>query len=734
MKKYFSLVLVVSFLVALLTPWSTTSAEPTFNYGEALQKAIMFYEFQRSGKLPDTIRNNWRADSCLDDGKDVGLDLTGGWFDAGDHVKFNLPMAYTAAMLAWAVYEQKEAFVKSGQLGYLLDEIKWATDYFIKCHPEPDVYYYQVGDGDADHMWWGPAEVIHMRMKRPSYKVDISSPGSTVSAETAAALAAAAIVFKDTDPQYSNLCLKHAKELFNFADKTRSDAGYTAATNFYTSHSGFYDELTWAATWIYLATGDENYLNKAESYIEFWSTEPQTDIMSYKWGHCWDDVRYGTQLLLARITNKPIYKESMERHLDYWTVGVDNSRIKYTPKGLAWLQNWGSLRYATTTAFLAAIYADWEGCSPQKAKIYNDFAKAQVDYALGSTGRSFVVGFGENWPQHPHHRTAHGSWYDGMNVPDYHRHVLYGALVGGPGESDNYRDDISDYQCNEVACDYNAGFVGALAVMYGRYDGRPVPEFKAIEEPEDEFMVEAYVSSSDKHYVEIKTRLNNRTAWPARVSEGLSFRYFVDLTEVIEAGYSPNDITISGGQGSKGKVSGPHLWNKDKNIYYIEVDYTGDPLFPGGQDHYRRDSSLRIVAPGNTGCWDNDNDPSFKGLSKGSELKKAENIPVYEYGIRVAGIEPEGTVVQPSPTPTIKPTPSVKPTPTSTGSVLYGDVDGDGYVDSLDVSIMKRFILRKISSIPNPNAADVNLDGSIDSLDLSILKRFVLRKIKALPV
>ena len=180
MKKYFSLVLVVSFLVALLTPWSTTSAEPTFNYGEALQKAIMFYEFQRSGKLPDTIRNNWRADSCLDDGKDVGLDLTGGWFDAGDHVKFNLPMAYTAAMLAWAVYEQKEAFVKSGQLGYILDEIKWATDYFIKCHPEPDVYYYQVGDGDADHMWWGPAEVIHMRMKRPSPKVDISSPGSNV--------------------------------------------------------------------------------------------------------------------------------------------------------------------------------------------------------------------------------------------------------------------------------------------------------------------------------------------------------------------------------------------------------------------------------------------------------------------------------------------------------------------------------------------------------------------------
>jgi hypothetical protein len=270
--------------------------------------------------------------------------------------------------------------------------------------------------------------------------------------------------------------------------------------------------------------------------------------------------------------------------------------------------------------------------------------------------------------------------------------------------------------------------------MYDRYDGRPVPEFKAIEEPEDEFMVEAYVSSGDKHYVEIKTRLNNRTAWPARVSEGLSFRYFVDLTEVLDAGYSPNDITISGGQGSSGKVSGPHLWNKDKNIYYIEVDYTGDRLYPGGQDHYRRDSSLRIVAPANSGCWDNENDPSFKGLSTGSELKKADYIPVYEYGVKVAGIEPEGTVVQPSPTPTPTPTSTLRPTPTSSKEIKYGDLNNDNEVDSTDVTLMKRYILRKIGTLPNPEGADVNVDGSIDSTDLTILKRYVLRKIKSLPV
>jgi len=95
-------------------------------------------------------------------------------------------MAYTAAMLAWAVYEEKDAFVKSGQLKYILDEIKWATDYFIKCHPEPDVYYYQVGDGDMTTCG-GTCGSRTLENKRPSYKVDITSPGSTVSAETAAA-------------------------------------------------------------------------------------------------------------------------------------------------------------------------------------------------------------------------------------------------------------------------------------------------------------------------------------------------------------------------------------------------------------------------------------------------------------------------------------------------------------------------------------------------------------------
>jgi len=613
-------------------PKNQPPATGEYNYGEALQKAIFFYECQRSGKLDKSkLRLNWRGDSGLSDGVDVGVDLTGGWYDAGDHVKFGLPMAYSAAILGWSVYENKEAYEKSGQLSHVLNNIKWATDYFIKSHTKKDEFYYQVGDGHADHGWWGPAEA--MNMKRPAYKVDAKKPGSTVSAETAAALAVASIVFEDTDKDYAKKCLKHAEELFEFADKTKSDEGYTEAKDFYNSWSGFYDELSWAGAWLYLATNNKAYLEKAEEYVANWKREGQTDKIAYKWALCWDDVHNGAELLLARITKKPMYKEALEDHLDYWA-GVGTESIKYTPKGLAWLDQWGALRYATTEAFLASTYADWKECSKDKASVYNEFAKKQVEYALGSSGRSFVVGYGKNSPEHCHHRTAQGSWADNMNTPEKHRHVLYGALVGGPGNDDSYEDKVSNYINNEVACDYNAGFVGALAKMYLLYGGKPIEGFNAIEKPGEEFFVEACVNALGNDFVEIKAVLNNISGWPARSSDKLSFKYFMNLSEVKKQEKASSvKISLNYNQGGA-KVSEVKQFKGD--IYYAVIDFTGTVIRPGGQSEYKKEVQFRISVDGGQNPG---NDYSYKGLSTGS-VKKTQYMPLYDAGKKVWGLEP----------------------------------------------------------------------------------------------
>ncbi|HOP75051.1 MAG TPA: glycoside hydrolase family 9 protein [Bacillota bacterium] len=631
----------VSILAQTEMPEKTSvlnTGEARHNYGEALQKAIFFYEVQRSGKLPKNMRLNWRGDSGLNDGADNGVDLTGGWYDAGDHVKFNLPMAYSVTMLNWAIYENKAALEKSGQLTFLMDNIKWAADYLMKCHTAPNEFYYQVGDGSADHAWWGPAEV--MPMDRPSYKVTEKLPGSTVVGEAAAALATTAITFRPLDPVYADRCLKHAKELFLFADTTKSDEGYIFAEGFYKSWSGFYDELSWAAAWLYLATGDAKYLEKAESYVSQWQRDLDGQTIYYKWAHCWDDKHYGAALLLARITGKEIYKSLMEDHLDWWTVGCRGDRITYID-GLAWLSQWGSLRYATTTAFIASVYANWSGCTPEKADIYRKFAKAQVDYALGSNPyqRSFVVGYGQNPPQHPHHRTAHGSWANNMEVPGENRHIIYGALVGGPAAAGIYVDKINNYVCNEVACDYNAGFVGALAEMYRLYGGEPLPDFNGIEPiHDDEIFAEAKIAATGPNFTAVSVLINNRSGWPARKTDQLAFRYYLDLSEYIKTGGKPGAIKVTVKGDHTVKVRTSSLKRLRENIYYVVVDLAGTPIFPGGMQYCRKEVELRFTVPSKI-SWDPQNDPSYHGLNQDAFIKTT-SIPVYDRGKLVFGNEP----------------------------------------------------------------------------------------------
>jgi len=83
-----------------------------------------------------------------------------------------------------------------------------------------------------------------------------------------------------------------------------------------------------------------------------------------------------------------------------------------------------------------------------------------------------------------------------------------------------------------------------------------------------------------------------------------------------------------------------------------------------------------------------------------------------------------------NPTPT--PTPAHTATPTYNGKL--GDLNDDESIDSLDLQLLKRHVLRKIQLTgPNLLNGDVNRDGNVDSMDVSILKRYILRKISEFP-
>ena len=631
---------------------SSAAAPPAqasnFNYGEALQKAVWFYEAQVSGPKPSWNRVTWRGDSALGDGSDVGLNLTGGWFDAGDHIKFGFAMASSAAMLAWGGVEYRQAYQTSGQLQNLLNNLRVANDYFIKAHTAPNELWGQIGEEGPDHSFWGPAEI--MQMQRRAFKIDMAHPGSDLAAETAAAMAASSIVFRPTDPAYADTLVAHARQLFAFAEATPGtfyvDA-IPAAQCCYNSRFGNpNDEVTWAAVWLFRATSEATFLTRARQLYTTMCKENDGVTPCFTWAQNWNDKQFGTYVLMAKLTGEAQFKTDAQRWLDFWSIGGG----RRTAGGLMFVDGFGALRYAANTAFISLVYADLLGPTDPLFSRYHDFGKRQIDYILGANpaNHSFVCGFGNNPPINPHHRTAHGSWVNGgpTGVPLNNRHVLYGGLVGGPTAQDDFSwvDDRGNFRANEVATDFNAGFAGALARLFSEFGGAPLTNFPPIETPDDaEIFIEAGINVAGTNFTEIRSFVVNRSAWPARMLDQGTFRYFFTL----EPGVTPSQITVNNNFSQcTGGVTGPIQWSG--NIYYVQVNCLGTKIFPGGQSEHRREVQFRITS---AGAWNPNDDPSFQeliGLQPGAPPVRTSRIVLYSNGVRIWGTEPGAGNVSPT--------------------------------------------------------------------------------------
>ncbi|KYR00625.1 cellulase [Tieghemostelium lacteum] len=442
------------------------SVNAQHDYCDVLKKSLMFYKAQRAGRLPDNDIP-WRGNSVLNDSspgsaKDANGDgnLSKGYFDAGDHVKFALPMAYTITMLAWSFIQFESNVEQCGLSKLFLEDIKWGSDWLIAAHVSEFEFAAQVGNGEADHSFWGPPELLSM--DRPVYMINTNSPGTEVACEAAAALAATSIVFSKRDPQYASLCLTHSKQLHNFGDKYRgvySDV-ITDAQAFYKSWSGYKDEIVWSSIWLFKATSDQSYLTKAKSdYATF-----GIGGMAQQNSHDWDLKAPGVALLMYQMTGDSNYQRDIESFLKWWMPG---GGISFTNSGgLSWIRQWGPNRYVATASFLAIVYG---------GQNYINWAQSQVSYLLGNNPLkiSYVVGVGSKFPLNPHHRAAHHSTTNNIAAPVLNTYELTGALVGGPSQDDSYTDDRTDFVRNEVACDYNAGLVGVIAGLVNK-DSKPV--------------------------------------------------------------------------------------------------------------------------------------------------------------------------------------------------------------------------------------------------------------------
>ncbi|OBZ87935.1 Endoglucanase 1 [Choanephora cucurbitarum] len=453
------------------------------HYANLLNASMWFYEAQRSGYLPSNNRVPWRSNSALQDGSDNNVNLTGGYYDAGDYLKFSLPLAYSLSSIAWSASAWFDGYQKANQVGYLADTIKWGTDWLIKAHPNNDTFYVQVGDGDIDNNYWGPD--TNIPTPRPSYQVNRTVVGTDAVAISAAALASASYLFRNhiNDTDYADTLLTSAISLFNLADTAQPRNVYTRSlpqlaayynTNNYTS------QLTYAALWMYKATKNETYRTMASDYFDqFKLGSSQISVMD------WSDQTNGVFVLGAeQDPNNSKYATAAKKVLDAITTGGTGSPCSFTSGGLLWCDGYStenSLIPAQDMALLALLYSRLDS---SKSDGYTQFAQKQIDYLLGKNymNTPYVCGIHKNSPRNPHHAGASGGTDIGNinSSPAEETYILYGAIVGGPDNNDKFYDVRNDYAQTEVALDYNAPFQGLVA--YQMSTGAADPPYVTITE------------------------------------------------------------------------------------------------------------------------------------------------------------------------------------------------------------------------------------------------------------
>ena len=407
--------------------------------------------------------------------------VTGGWYDAGDYLKLTFPLCQTVGLLSWGLTEFRDAYMSAGEWRNALNNLRIATDYMWRSMDWNQMKFLaQIGDPNIDHNYWGRPE--QQTGSRPAYWYDRTMAANDLYGGVAGALASASMVFlEDGDPAFANQLLTLATTLFGWGldQNGKYSNYYTKVTKSIYPSTDYGDNMAWAAGWLYRATGDVTYLNHA---IDYW--KKQTPDIYPGWDSVWAHHAIHMTNLASQGTPIPgieVYNAYMDKFLRAWLVADGTGNIGRTPMGLIypmWNQ-WANEAFSTTSAALILISGKYTQDPTLRAQKIQ-FAQSQVDYALGSGVRSYVVGYGYNAPSHEHHAASSCPNMPApcgqaqFNSKDPNPQILYGALVGGPaGQKKDkinpdytYSDKRSDYVTNEVALDYNAGLTTALAGLY----------------------------------------------------------------------------------------------------------------------------------------------------------------------------------------------------------------------------------------------------------------------------
>ncbi|WP_303838459.1 glycoside hydrolase family 9 protein [Ruminococcus flavefaciens] len=468
-------------------------------------------------------------------GSSGSIDVTGGWYDAGDHGKYVVNGGFSL----WLMQNQYETAVKYGfDKAYadstmllpentngvpdLLDETRWEMEWMLKMIVDSGDYkgmaYHKAHDEKWTALGIAPADDDMKRIVKP--------PTTAATLNLAACGAQAARLWKDYDSDFADQCLEAAKNAFEAAKKhpdMYAPLDESIGGGAY-GDTDVEDEFCWAALELFITTGDEDYYDEAAEN-KFFLDMPQSlgggesvdTVGSFDWGNTGGLATLSAalnsekfdkgdvEIIQEAIVSAADHFISLEENQGYG-VPYGQSTLSYNDSDEGYI--WGSNSFVTDNAIVMA-YA----YLLTNEDTYLDGAIGGMDYILGRNAMdySYVTGYGTHAIEYPHHR------YWAKQIDETFPKAPNGVMCGGPnsGMQDPwvqgsgwkkgeippqkcYLDNIEAWSVNECTINWNA----SLAWLAG---------FTAQEATDEGIVVTAHTNGKKTDKDEAATTKSKKT-------------------------------------------------------------------------------------------------------------------------------------------------------------------------------------------------------------------------------
>lgn len=396
-------------------------------YDGMVDSLLLFLKVQRCGPTNPHLHkvcHLFDATSIVGDETVLTADLTGGWHDAADYIKFTSTTAYTVYMLLFAYqFYPKKLEMDNDNNGApdILEEARVGIDWLLRAQYSAGKLITQVQSMNDHNVGWRFPEDDPLSVDRPAF----AGMGKNQIGLYSAALALAAQIWKQRffDDGYSQKCLTAAKNIY--AQIGNSPDLDTSNTGMYQDQK-FYGKLALGAVELYNSTNEKKYLDEAYLFADSAKSD-------YWWS--WGDINSIAHYKISK------YNARFKNYIFNNLIAFQNN-LRTNIYGEPTAPTWG-----TTTTFMGAALSVLLWKEGSKDNTFDSLFYFVRDYVLGrnSWGKSFVFNFGSNFAKNFHNQI---SYLNGGYLP--------GAVTAGPAPSEilkNYnieRTNLSDEKFNSL--------------------------------------------------------------------------------------------------------------------------------------------------------------------------------------------------------------------------------------------------------------------------------------------